>query len=198
MSRLALLTVLAAFAGAAPALAQSYSPPPPPYSGPAAPQVTVTLGPPLATRVGLYGERDIADLQHELTQDVQRALARGGPSAPVGVELVLEDVKPNRPTFAQLGREPSLSMRSIALGGARVGGWATLPNGARIPIRFSWYESSLQEELGPTTWTDAERAFDMLASSLRRGDVPQRYGPGDLSGRHYDFDDRWPFSRWQS
>ena len=198
MRRLALITAVCILAGAAaPALAQPYGPPSPPYAAPA-PQVTVSLGPRLQARAHIYGERDIADLQRDLSQEVERALARGSGPAPVRVDLVIEDVKPNRPTFAELSREPGLSLRSIAIGGARIGGSATLPNGARVPIRFSWYEDDLRYELGPTTWTDAEQAFDMLARRLARGDIPQRYGPGDLSGRNYDFDDRWPFSRWPS
>lgn len=192
MRRLSLLAAAALLAGAAanPANAQPYAP----SAGGGA--VAVSLGPMLQSRARVYGERDLAELQEDLAREVERALARPRGAAPTHVDLVLEDAKPNRPTFEQLGREPSLSMRSIGIGGARVSGWATMRDGARVPLRFSWYESDIQNERASGTWSDADRAFQMLAADLSRGRVSQRYGPGDLSGRRGDFGDRYPFSHW--
>jgi hypothetical protein len=199
MRRLALASAAALIAAAGlaalPAAAQPYGPAPsaPSYG----PRVNVTIGPMLQERAArYYGQRELDTLHEDLTRDVERALARPRGAAPVQVDLVLEDAKPNRPTFEQLGREPSLSLRSIAVGGARVSGWATMADGARVPVRFSWYESDLRNELGAATWSDANRAFQMLASDLSRGRIPQRFGPGDMSARNEEFGDRWPMSRW--
>jgi hypothetical protein len=200
MRRLALAAAAALLAGtgltALPAAAQPNGPPPAAAPG-YGPHVNVSIGPMLQDRAArFYGLRELGELQDDLTRTVERALARSRGAAPAAVDLVLEDAKPNRPTFEQLGREPSLSMRSIAIGGARVSGWATMPDGTRVPVRFSWYESDLRNELGAATWSDAYRAFQMLAADLSRGRIPQRYGPGDLSARNNDFGDRWPYSRW--
>ena len=189
--RFVLLATLAALT-ASPALAQPYGSPPPTDAG----RVNVTTAPPLHDPSRYYGERDLAGLATDLASTVQHALAHPRGPAPVAVDLVIEDAKPNRPTFDQLGHETSLSMNSIAIGGAKIGGWATLRDGSRVPVRFAWYESDLRSEYGPSTWSDADRAFDMLAERLSRGDIPQQYGHNDLSRRGTDFGERWPRSRW--
>jgi cytochrome c551/c552 len=199
MRRLALASAAALLAAASlpalPAAAQAYGPAAgaPAYGR----SVNVSIGPMLQDRAArFYGQRELAGLQEDLTQEVSRALARPRGNAPTQVDLMIEDAKPNRPTFDQLGREPGLSLRSVAIGGARVSGWATMADGARVPIRFSWYENDLRNELAASTWSDAGRAFQMLASDLSRGRIPNRYGPGDMSARNGDFGDRFPFSRW--
>lgn len=132
--------------------------------------VTVTIGPKLQAKAREYGQRDLDQLRQELKTDVERAVAHEGRSGPGGVRLELEivDAKPSRPTFAQMGHNPSLSMRSIYTGGATIRGVEHGPRGDR-QISYSWYESDIRNERGSVTWTDASRAFDMFAHDYAAG-----------------------------
>ena len=168
----------------APAAAQPYGPPPPSAAEASAAEapgaVAVSIAPVFADKARRIsiGQRDLQELQRDLGSSVERALARRrGPGAPVRVDLVLRDAVPNRPTFEQQGRNTSLSFRSIGLGGASVGGFVTFADGRRAPVDFQWYETDLRNELSFTTWGDADRAFDILAGRLQKGDLrPYRVG----------------------
>ena len=143
-----------------------------------APDVTVTAGQALQDKSGDYGFEEIDGLTRQLASVVGRAVARShAPNAPVRLQLVLQDATPNRPTATELGRNAGLSLRSIGLGGAWIDGSATMADGRKVSIGYSFYETDLRNELGPTTWSDAERAFDMLAARLAKGDLPQRASP---------------------
>jgi len=149
---------------AAPAL-MGFRAPPIPVSS-----VNVTIGPKLQAKAREYGQRDLDQLRQELKTDVERAVARQGRAGPGGVRLDLEivDAKPSRPTFAQMGHNPSLSMRSVYTGGATIRGVEHGPRGERA-ISYSWYESDIRNERGSVTWTDADRAFDMFARDYANG-----------------------------
>lgn len=185
---------LAALTSAALAVAARAQPAPSALSS--GPQVAVTIGQAFATKAQhIYvGRRDLDELSGELSKDVGRALARNPGRAPVRLDLVLEDAVNNRPTFDQLGQVTSLSyLGSIGLGGASIGGTATLADGSVVPVKFSWYETELRDEFGPSTWTDAERAFDLFAGRVARGDLrPFRIGStsrgsGDFVHRFGDY-----------
>lgn len=135
--------------------------------------VSVSVGPELQSKSERIGQREVAYLQDELAKDVSRALAKSGAQR---ADLVLEMATPNRPTFEQLGRHPGLSFRSIAIGGASVTGTVTLADGSVQPVSYRWYESDIRQAKYSTTWTDAHRAFDMLASNIARGKLPNQ-GP---------------------
>ncbi len=155
----------------------------------AGPQVTVSIAPAFAERARriLIGERDLDQLRRELTADVVRTSAKHPGQVPVRLDLMLDNAVPNRPTFDQLGRIVSLSyLGSIGLGGAGIGGTATLADGSTQPIRFSWYETELRNEFGPATWTDAERAFDIFARRVAHGDL-RPYSLGSASRNGGDF-----------
>lgn len=162
---------LAALLLAAPAAVQAQSV--------AAPPVEVRIGAALQAKAEDYGPRELDLLRDDLTRAVSARAARGGWSR---LDLVLEDALPNRPTFAMQGRNVSLSLTSIGIGGAKVTGTAYGPDGPR-PIRFSWYETDLRNEIGAGIWTDAERAFESLGGQLGRGRVPDRFQPGEPSSR---------------
>ena len=166
----------ALMAGAAPvvAYAQVGSPqriPP----GAALAQVSVRYGAQLQGMVDRYGAREVSELLQVLQRQVELAAPKGGFTR---ADIVLEDARPNRPTFEQLGRVNGLSPQSLAVGGATITGTLYRADGSSRPLTFSWYETDIRQEFGPSTWTDAERAFDFLAHDLARGQVSARLGPG--------------------
>jgi len=139
-------------------------------------EVSVTIGPELQKNARAYGAKEVADVAEDLRKAVADKLERAGPEAPQRVDLVLESATPNRPTFNLLGAYPGLSMFSLGLGGAAVTGSAVMPDGTTKPLSYRWRETDLRWAVGSTTWTDAERTFDRLASQLAKGRIPNQ-GP---------------------
>jgi hypothetical protein len=135
--------------------------------------VTVAIGPELAGKADRIGMREIDLLREDLARNVGRALERGGGQR---ADLVLEMATPNRPTFEQLGRRPGLSMWSIGVGGASVTGTVTRADGTVEPVSYRWYEQDIRNARGSTTWSDANRAFNMLSHRIARGTIPDQ-GP---------------------
>ena len=134
------------------------------------PAVSVVLGPDLIDKADELGERDLLQQADYLAVTVERALAREHTLQGATIALVLVDIRPNRPTFAQLAAQPGLdAMRSKSIGGAAIEGEVTLPDGTRYPVRYDWYSSSLAEVRGFTTWQDAGHAFDRFARRLASG-----------------------------
>lgn len=137
---------------------------------PDASNVDVTLSPELRKKAAeTYGTRDVERLAAELKKDVARELDRTGVLAGGRVELTLVDVKPNRPTFKQLGDKPGLSFQSFGIGGAEIEGRAISLDGDVTPIRYRWYETDIRNSSYQHTWGDAEHAFDRFANRLGRG-----------------------------
>lgn len=116
------------------------------------------------------GEREAEELREAVTHALTRALERKGASvvesAPVSIAVVIEDAKPNRPTFKQLGDTPGLDfIRSFGVGGAALSATITGPNGPiAAPITYSWYESDIRDAFASSTWTDARRAIGWFAN----------------------------------
>jgi hypothetical protein len=137
---------------------------------PAPPVVSVSIGGDLVKNIDKLGQRDV-DLQlADLTRSVERSLARSGALPGAQVNLVVTDLKPNRPTMQQTIDRPGLSMQdSISIGGATIEGEVVTADGQRLPVRYSRYSTSLAEVYGHTTWSDADTAFDRLAGNLARG-----------------------------
>lgn len=159
MRRLAFFASLALVAGlaASPALAQS-------------PQVNVTVGGDLSREARALGQREVDRQIEQLTETVSRKLAREGALQGAQINLVLTDLKPNRPTIEQANARPGLSIiDSISIGGAAVEGEVVTADGQRQPVRFSRYSTSLADVIGYGTWYDAERAYELLASNLASG-----------------------------
>lgn len=163
MRPLALIVPLAlATALALPALAQS-------------PRVTVTVGGDLTEEVEGLGQRDV-DRQLSLLQTtVERELARSGTFDGAQVNLVVTDLKPNRPTFQQAVDRPGLSViDSRSIGGATVEGEIITADGQRLPVRYTHYSTSIAEVYSYSTWFDAEVAYDRLAGRLASGRLVSR------------------------
>lgn len=132
--------------------------------------INVTLGPDLQQKVEDLGERDVGEQADRLAEVVRRALARSGDLDGATIDLVLTDLQPNRPTFEQLSHNPGLDgHRSLSIGGAAIEGSITTADGRVLPVRYDWYSSSLAEVRGNTTWQDADRAYQRLASRLADG-----------------------------
>jgi hypothetical protein len=78
-------------------------------------------------------------------------------------------VRPNRPTFKQLGDVPGLSMQSFGVGGAAIEGRIIAADGTETPIAYRWYETDIREIRAHWVWTDAETTFDRFARRLAKG-----------------------------
>lgn len=153
-----LLVTLAASAAATTALAEP-------------PNVTVKLSPAVRKAAErTYGVAEVDRVAENLRQTVARKLDRAGVLQGAQVDLTLTDVKPNRPTFKQLGDRPGLSYQSFGVGGARVEGQATAIDGSVTLVSYQWYETDIRNAWYKPTWGDADRAFDRLADRLSRGE----------------------------
>lgn len=163
MRRILALSATALVALATPALAAPAS-------------VNVTVGPELQKKFDkTYGAREAQLLTAELQQSVEAALAKSAAHDGARIELVLTDVKPNRPTFKQMADTPGLSMQSFGVGGAAIKGRIVSADGAERPVKYSWYESDIQQSYGAWIWHDAEWTFDRFARRLAKGqEVAQR------------------------
>ncbi|MFD1189296.1 hypothetical protein [Phenylobacterium conjunctum] len=138
----------------------------------APPTVTVNLSPAVRKAAAeTYGVAEVDRVAESLRQTVARKLDRTGALQGAQVDLTLDDVKPNRPTFKQLGDKPGLSYQSFSVGGARVTGSATAADGSVTPVSYQWYETDIRNAWYQPTWGDADRAFGRLADRLSRGDA---------------------------
>lgn len=110
------------------------------------------------------GVRESKILTDQLTRKISNVFAERGVNAD-RVVVTIEDAKPNRPTFEQVSNKPGLDpMRSISVGGARVTGIAYNASGGEIGrLDYDWYETSLENVVAATTWTDARTAFDRFS-----------------------------------
>lgn len=136
----------------------------------AEPVVSVTLGPDLQDQVDELGAREVHEQVDRLAEVVQRALAREGALDGARIDLVLTDLKPNKPTWQQMSNKPGLDyFHSISIGGAAIEGQVTTADGAVQPVRYDWYSTSLADVRGYSTWQDAGRAYQRLASNLVDG-----------------------------
>jgi hypothetical protein len=143
---------------------------------PNGPQVTVTVGGDLTKDVVKLGERDVNEQREDLANTVSRALARSGAYEGAQVNLVLTDLKPNRPTFRQAADRPGLSIfDSISIGGVSIEGEIITADGQRLPVSYSRYSSSIADVRGYNTWEEANRAYDRFADNIVRGRLVSRY-----------------------
>ena len=132
--------------------------------------VSVTIGPDLQEKAGELGDRDVRQQADRLAEVVRRALTRSGGLDGARIDLVLTDLKPNRPTFEQMADRPGLDPhRSISIGGAAIEGHITTADGQVLPVRYDWYSHNLADVRGYSTWQDADRAYERLASRLVDG-----------------------------
>jgi len=176
MHRRTLLSAAVTVAASLSAAAALAEPAAAPLPAPLPAEVTVILSPALQARRAEIGDRDLDDLRSDLKDTVVRALTRhqGGVFHATKVTLILEDAKPNHPTYAEMARRPGLSMQSISLGGARITGGVTGADGQVHPLSVSYYSTTLYDVIGAATWSDAYRAFDRVGDAVVSGRLDQR------------------------
>lgn len=132
--------------------------------------ISVSLGPDLQDRTEELGAREVQEQADRLAELVGRALAREGEFDGARIELVLTDLRPNRPTFQQMADRPGLDgHRSRSIGGAAIEGRITTPDGRVVPVKYDWFSSNLGDVRGLNTWSDADRAYRRLAVNLADG-----------------------------
>ena len=132
--------------------------------------ISVSLGPDLQDKAEELGPREVQEQADRLAELVGRALAREGDLDGAWIELVLTDLRPNRPTFQQMSDRPGLDgHRSRSIGGATIEGRITTADGRTLPVQYDWYSSSLADVRGINTWADADRAYRRLAVNLADG-----------------------------
>lgn len=135
--------------------------------------VNVTIGPDLQKKADQYGQRDLDELTVNLRDSVERSLKRSGGLSPSGgtLDLVIEDAAPNRPTMRQMSIKPGLSYESFGIGGAKIGGVLTAPDGKKTSVGYGWYETDIRWSRAASTWMDAESTFDRFARRLVTGEA---------------------------
>lgn len=159
-------------------------------STPASVRVNVTLGEDLAFRAdnlsthirdrhnsrsinngfannGYFGQRDLDKLAVRLKTRMEARLEKSGftvsDDATTVLNLVITDARPNRPTFKQLSKSVSLSMRSFGIGGAKFEGTLANASGEQGSVSYGWYETDIRDAQFGGTWSDAHRAIDSFA-----------------------------------
>lgn len=133
-------------------------------------RVNVTPGPHVAKTAEALGQREVDEQIGRLAFVVEREMAKNPALQGAVVDLVLVDLKPNRPTFEQLSRQPGLDgIRSRSIGGAEIEGRITTADGRIQPVRAQWFSTSIAEVRGYSTWHDAENAYRRLANNIVRG-----------------------------
>jgi hypothetical protein len=140
--------------------------------GPVA-EVHVAIGPALQDKADKYGQRELDYLATDLRDSVIQAINRQGGLTPSGgtLDLVIEDAVPNRPTMREMSATPGLSYESFGLGGARVTGVLTTPDGQTVPVSYRWYETDIRWAQSAGTWSDAQTTFDRFGRQLVAGSL---------------------------
>lgn len=123
---------------------------------------------------GFYGERDLNRLAERLQKRVEKRLNKRGvlvaDSSATTLRIVIKDAKPNRPTFKQLSKEPSLSYQSFGLGGAEIEAQIIQAGGVSAgDMSYRFFETTLDRfDQANSTWSDAYRAFDRFARNAAK------------------------------
>jgi hypothetical protein len=119
-----------------------------------------------------YGVKEGETLAAEVRQQLERALKRQGgglsETAPLKISVTIEDAKPNKPTFKQLGDKTGLSYAlSFGIGGASLK--ATILDASGKPLRdvaYSWYSFDIRDAQISSTWSDADRVIRRFSTEV--------------------------------
>lgn len=172
IAKSAVVSAVLATGFAASAVAADFAQLSAPVSGPVAIS-DVQIGAELQDKAEEYGERELDRLSNAFHDAVAEELERAGRFGLEGdagantLVLVIEDARPNRPTFEQLGRRPGLSAQSFSIGGAEVSAVLYDPNGVELgQFEYSWRSSNIRDARYRVVWSDAKRTFDRFADQL--------------------------------
>jgi len=133
--------------------------------------ISVSANEDVMSETEFYDHRDVKQLQSALHKKIMSRLSKNNLITNDGLrlELIITDLKPNRPTLARYRSKPGINFRSIALGGASVEGRFLNAAGEEVgTFNFTWEERWFDQIQGVTTWHDARRAFDRLSRKLVR------------------------------
>lgn len=122
---------------------------------------------------GFYGDRDIQRLTERLESRIEKKFTKKGiqvsDTASTILRITIEDAKPNRPTFNQLRKEPSLSFQSFGNGGAELQAELIAAGGRSLgSMSYRFYETDIRDARFGGTWSDAHRAFGRFASKAAK------------------------------
>ena len=132
--------------------------------------INITISPKFAHQVEKLGEREVDDQIADLTRELNRTLERRGALQGATLDLVITDLKPNRPTMQQMVDRPGLDpIRSLSVGGAAFEGTVTTADGVKHAVKYDYYSPTIYDSLGSATWADANRAYLRFATNLANG-----------------------------
>jgi len=132
--------------------------------------IEVTYSEDFATKIEEdYGEREGEYLVEDIREDLQRALERRGVDVE-RIDVVINDAKPNKPTFKQLTDEPSLDrFRSRSIGGMDLTGTAYDSQGkVLVELQYDYFENDIRDVFTGATWWDAQRASSSFARKMAK------------------------------
>ena len=116
---------------------------------------------------GYFGQKDLDRLTKRLKSKMEARLEKNGitvsDNATTVLHLMITDARPNRPTFKQMSKSPSLSNRSFGVGGAKFEGTLTNASGEQGSVSYRWFETDIRDAQYGGIWTDANRAIDRFA-----------------------------------
>jgi hypothetical protein len=115
-----------------------------------------------------YGDREGELLSARVTRQIEQAFDRAGIDV-ARVDVVINEAKPSKPTFKQLGDEPGLDFGlSVSAGGMDLSAVAFDAAGTPVSnLDYKWFESDLRNP-GLSTWYDANRASDRFARKFAK------------------------------
>lgn len=132
--------------------------------------INVTLGAKVQDSIEELGAREVQEQADRLAEVLTNALSDDARLNGARIDLVITDLKPNRPTFQQVQDRPGLDpIRSVSIGGAAIEGQITLADGTVQPVRYDWFSNNLADVRGFSTWQDAERAYRRFGANLAAG-----------------------------
>lgn len=118
-----------------------------------------------------YGETEAETLKQDLRERLVKAFADQGitltdATAPVVLNVTVQRVKPNRPTWRQMRDTLGLDFaRSFGVGGAEITGVLSSTDGSTsVPIKRTWFDSDIDQSATKSTWHDARRVFRQFAT----------------------------------
>ena len=114
-----------------------------------------------------YGEREGERLSAMIIRDLEEEMEREETTV-ARIAVVIEDAKPNRPTFEQISGSPGLDpIRSVSIGGMDLSGIAYDEDGNEVArVEYDWFSNNIRDSIGTSTWWDARRASDRFADRL--------------------------------
>ncbi len=101
---------------------------------------------------------------------------------PASVDLVLKHAVPNRPTFAQLTRQPGLSFWSVGVGGAKITG-AIIRRTAQSARSVPVVQNDIRQETERLNLDRRLSRFNLLADRVAKGTAGGQARPRRLVGR---------------